>query len=139
MKFLQDGKPLLAILFPPFWLAWHRLWWALGVYAAFAAIIALLAFTPWQNVAFLLSALPGLYLLFEGHELVRQRLEQKGWIFDGVIEGRDEEEAEFRYFSVRKQATTHPLPVEPHQVPHPVSPSLSQVTPQSIGLFPLEG
>ena len=46
-----------------------------------------------------LSALPGLYLLLEGSELITADLERRGWRFAGTVEGDDLEEAEIRFLT----------------------------------------
>ncbi len=107
IKFLPDGKSWIAAFVPPLWLIWNRLWWALGVYLAFSAVIVLLAITSFREAAIILSALPGLYLLLEGHELVRQKYESKGWVHTGVIHGSNLEDAELRYF-LSRQAQSNP-------------------------------
>ena len=96
-KLVRDGKNPLALIFPPFWLAWHRLWLELLVYAVITFAIILLAI--WQPGApvMYLSAVPGLYLLLEGDELIRRNLERFGWQYSGVIEGDTREEAEIRF------------------------------------------
>ena len=71
-KFLVDGKCIAAVFLPPLWLIWNRLWWGFAVYLAFSAIISLLAFTDYREAIVFLSMIPGLFLLLEGHELIRQ-------------------------------------------------------------------
>ncbi len=97
-KFLVDGKCIAAVFLPPLWLIWNRLWWGFAVYLAFSAIISLLAFTDYREAIVFLSMIPGLFLLLEGHELIRQYWEDKGWRFVGVVHGRNAEEAELRFF-----------------------------------------
>lgn len=96
-KLLKDAKAPLALIFPPFWLAWHRLWPELAIYCAVAVAIMLL--TIWQPLppALYLSAIPGLYLLLEGNELVRKLYERKGWKFAGIVDGENLEAAEIRF------------------------------------------
>jgi len=96
-QLLRDAKAPLALIFPPFWLAWHRLWLELLIYATVATGIGLLA--VWQPLppVFYLSAIPGFYLLLEGNELVRRKLERGGWRFAGVVDGQNRDEAEIRF------------------------------------------
>ena len=101
-KFLVDGKCIAAVFLPPLWLIWNRLWWGFAVYLAFSAIISLLAFTDYREAIVFLSMIPGLFLLLEGHELIRQYWEDKGWRFVGVVHGRNAEEAELRYFEANE-------------------------------------
>lgn len=96
-RLVPDTKATLALIFPPFWLAWHKLWLPLMVYiVVITAILMLAVWSPGIAVSYL-SILPGLYLLLEGYELVRQNLEAKGWQYAGVVEGENREEAKIRY------------------------------------------
>jgi len=95
--YLPDNKAWLAALAPPIWLIWHRLWWALTVYIIYLILVFLLLLTPWQYAVSLLSAIPALYLLLEGRELVRQRYENRGWGQIGVVQANSEEDAVIRY------------------------------------------
>lgn len=133
-QLVRDGKSPLALIFPPFWLAWHRLWLALLVYATVALAIILLA--VWQPGApvMYLSAVPGLYLLLEGDELIRRNLERLGWQYAGVYEGDNREEAEIRFlenadpsvFSSPKAGVSKPNEVR----------KLSPAPAATAGLFP---
>lgn len=96
-RLIPDTKATLALIFPPFWLAWHRLWLELLIYfCAIIAIILLAVFNPSVAVSYL-SILPGFYLLLEGYQLVRNDLERNGWQYAGVVEGGNAEEAEIRF------------------------------------------
>ena len=94
---IPEGKAPWALIAPPFWLAWHRLWWALTVYLLVTAIGLSLLATPLAPAALLLGGLPGIFLLLEGHQLRRNKLERLGWQFVGVAEGHDENEAIARH------------------------------------------
>ena len=113
---VRDSKSPLALIFPPFWLAWHGLWMELLAYLVVAvAILLLMIWQPGAPVGYL-SALPGLYLLLEGTELIRAKYERQGWRYDGIVEGDDQEEAEIRYLTnyARESAPekTKPAPVQ---------------------------
>jgi hypothetical protein len=98
-RLVSDAKAPLALIFPPFWLAYHRLWLELLTYAVVALAIALLAvWMPGVPVLYL-SAIPGFYLLLEGNELIRRKLERKGWRFAGVSEASTLEDAEIRFIT----------------------------------------
>lgn len=96
-RLVPDTKATLALFFPPFWLIWHKLWLPLMVYFCVIVAIMILAFNSPSIAVSYLSILPGLYLLLEGHELVRNNLENKGWQFAGIVEGENKEEAEIRF------------------------------------------
>lgn len=137
MKFLVDGKSLLAIFAPPLWLVWHRMWWGLVVYVALLALLAMMYFTPLREAGLYLSAIPGLFLMLEGNELIRQRHERQGWQYLGLVQGQNLEDAEMRFFETQTLGETTVTPSAP-KLSEPVK--LSAATPvQSISLFPLEG
>ena len=129
-RLVSDRKAILALIIPPFWLAWHRLWLELSVYVAVWAGIAILA--GWQpGIAVVyLSALPGLYLLLEGNELVRRNLERQGWCFTGIVDAENPEEAELKFVHQNMDLLQTPA-LKPNQVAHPISKPLAP-----IGLFP---
>lgn len=97
VRLVSDAKAPLALLFPPVWLIWHRLWPELMVYVLFSAAVILLSI--WQPVTpvLYLTALPGIYLLLEGNECIRRKLERSGWRFFGVVDAANDEEAEIKY------------------------------------------
>ena len=97
-KFLPDGKSWFAGFLPPFWLLINCLWWALGMYFAFAIIILLALSINWAITAILISAIPGTYLFLEGHELIRQKYEARNWRHVATIHAQNIKEAELRYF-----------------------------------------
>ncbi len=136
-KFLVDGKCIAAIFLPPLWLLWNKLWWGFAVYLAFSAIISLLAFTSFQNAIVFLSVIPGLFLLLEGHELIRQYWEDKGWRFVGVVHGRNAEEAELRYFEAYENQGSE-QGREIVRKPQPNAIEMKPAPTPSIGLFATE-
>jgi hypothetical protein len=104
-----------------------------------AVIISLLVLTPWRDAAIFLSAIPGFYLFLEGHELVRQKYERKGWTYVGVVLANNIEEAQLRYYYSRN----HSFPANSASS-ETIKPNRSgefrpsQARPQPIGLFPLD-
>ncbi|MEM9332473.1 MAG: DUF2628 domain-containing protein [Pseudomonadota bacterium] len=128
---VRDGKSPLALVFPPFWLAWHGLWLELLAYIVAAlAILLLMIWQPGAPAGYL-SALPGLYLLLEGTELVRGKYERQGWHYDGIIEGENRDEAEIRYVANR---AAKPNPVQ--TTPAPVQKPMALKPIVNTGLFP---
>lgn len=103
---IPDAKATLALIFPPFWLAWHKLWLPLMAYFVVIAAIIILAFLNPSIAVSYLSILPGLYLLLEGYQLVRNTLEDKGWRYAGIVEGENMEEAEIRFLMGQKEEIT---------------------------------
>jgi len=112
-RLVPDAKATLALLFPPFWLAWHRLWLPLMVYiVVLAAIILLAVLSPSIAVSYL-SILPGLYLLLEGYQLVSNKLERDGWRYAAIVDGENREEAEIRFIVSSSQMTGKPDYLKP--------------------------
>lgn len=96
-RLVPDTKAKLALIFPPFWLAWHKLWLPLMAYFVVIVAIIMIAISSPSIAVSYLSILPGFYLLLEGYQLVRQNLENQGWQYAGVVEGQNKEEAEIRF------------------------------------------
>ncbi|MEO1397944.1 MAG: DUF2628 domain-containing protein, partial [Pseudomonadota bacterium] len=96
---IPDGLAKWALILPPFWLIWHRLWGALVIYAAIALPLFLMLGTGYSLAALCLGGLPGLYLLLEGHNLRRDALARSGWQSLGVVEAQDEKEAILRFLT----------------------------------------
>jgi hypothetical protein len=132
-RLVPDSKSPWALIMPVAWLAYHRLWLALLAYLVFSALVLLfLSWTP--HLAWLyLSALPGLYLLLEGQELVSARLERLGWRFAGIVEAQSVEDAEIRWATSGslQHAETTTKPVSMHRQPF-----RSHVANTNPGLFP---
>ena len=96
-RLVSDSKSPMALIFPPFWLAWNRLWLELLAYAVVVLVIGLLAAWKPSTAVLYLSALPGLYLLLEGSALISGKLERAGWRFAGVVDADTREAAEIRF------------------------------------------
>ena len=137
-KFLPDAKSIAAVLLPPIWLIWHRLWWALGVYVAVLFVISMLGYIRFQDAALFLSVLPGLYLLLEGHELVRQKYENQGWQYATTIQARNVEDAELQFYQdIPTQSHAEPIHHsndKPEKLGSSKNPVFTRQD-QSIGLF----
>ncbi len=130
-RLVQDGKTPWALIAPPFWLIWHRLWLPLLAYAVFMFAIALIAIWQPGLPVLYLSALPGFYLLLEGSELVRNRLEILDWRFAGIVEGYNLEEAEIRFLATFQEGEPELVAFE--------RPSKSPISHRPVvvaGLFP---
>ena len=128
-----------ALVAPPFWLAFHKLWWMFGAYCLFLAAMTGVLTTSFWPIAVCLAGLPGIYLFLEGRQLCRSRLEESGLDMIGVVDATSEEAAIARFVGhvINRQLAE---PVEP-------PPSLGELTkwraragsaPEnaSIGLFP---
>lgn len=131
-RLVSDAKAPLALIFPPFWLAWHRLWLPLMAYAVIMIAIGILAAAYPSTPVFYLSALPGLYLLLEGNSLIAGKLERQGWRFAGVVDAENREDAELRFLVQNEQALVASEPKKP-VIP---SPKTAPLATAPLGLFP---
>ena len=130
-RLVPDKKSPLALIVPIFWLIYHRLWVETLAYLALTlAIVFLFYLTPHIAIPYL-SALPGFYLLLEGQELVRAKLERNGWRFVGTVEAENRQEAEFKYLTLDHE-TVSSAPVPP-RTEHRMAAKVAHANP---GLFP---
>lgn len=128
---VPEGLAKWAILFAPFWLIFHGLWFALAVYALVTVFILALFSTALASIPLLLSGLPGLYLFLEGNQLRRSKLERDGYETVGVVDAEDEEAAIEKFLH-----KWQPVAVPPKPVPQTPFSSMKPAAPQpSFGLF----
>lgn len=99
LQAIPEKATAMALAFPPLWLIWHRLWWALVIYGLFTVMLLTLLVTPAAPLILIILGLPGFFLWLEGNQLRRQRLEQLGYIMNDVVEAPDEDVAISRYLS----------------------------------------
>ena len=96
-QLVPEGKAIFALLFPVVWLAVKRLWLALLIYLVLTVLLVMVVnWYPGLPVMYL-AALPGLYLLLEGNELVRKKLERNGWQYAGVVDADNRHDAEAKF------------------------------------------
>lgn len=141
--FVKEGIAWPALFFAVLWLIYRRMWLVLIAYVAVglaAGVIDRWVGGDLAGVAFLLA-----HLLFalEGNELRRWTLRRRGYRLAGVVEGRNIEEAEIRYFAGSEE--TGASPPAPSRPPAPATPPpLGPVPPSAeagdvVGLFPARG
>jgi hypothetical protein len=107
-RFIRDGFAVLGLLFPFFWLLWHRLWIeAVLVLAVLLSISAAGELSGWTLTAMLLSFLVSLYVGLEGPALRQSALRRRGWRDSAVIDATDEDEAMTRYFADEEHLANH--------------------------------
>jgi uncharacterized protein DUF2628 len=117
--FLREGFNWGALLFPLLWLTIKGMWIVLIIALAAQfliwAIAEALGFGEAMRLIFSLAI--NLILGFQGNELLRWTYERRGFSEVGLVEARDIEEAEYRFF------TEIGLPradaAEPPQAPQP--------------------
>ncbi|WP_127075313.1 DUF2628 domain-containing protein [Rhodomicrobium lacus] len=101
VAFVREGFTFWGFLFGPFWLLWNRLWLeAIAVAALAAGLYAILIqFGAGEQTAGIVNLLVALIIGFEGNDLIRWRLQRKGYTFISSVAGRDREECEHRFFA----------------------------------------
>jgi hypothetical protein len=113
-RIFRDGFSLLAFLFAPFWLAWHRLW----VEALLVLAAQILLGTLGENFGFLpaasvLSLLVSLYVALEASALRAAGLRRRGFSDWGVVDADSVRDAEVRYAVEVGAAEPHPSAARP--------------------------
>ncbi|MDQ0467386.1 DUF2628 domain-containing protein [Labrys wisconsinensis] len=115
--FVKDGWCWPALLIPPVWLLWRRMWLVfLGWLGALVAInlAGRLAQAP-DAVTGGIEILFFLWFALEANALRRWTLAGKDWRFVGIATGSDRVEAEHRFFASR--STPPVVPAEPTATP----------------------
>ena len=97
-KAVPESKAKWALIFPPLWLAKHRLVFELAIYAMIGIAVLALLFTPYAPAAIALAGFPSLYLYLEGNLLRRNALERRGYQMVDLVDAPDEEMALARHF-----------------------------------------
>ena len=96
-RLVREGFSGWAFLFGPLWLLRHGLWLALLVYLIVATAIAYLPDVWGPSATLAMQVLFGLH----ARDIQRWTLRRRGFAMQGVVAGRDEEEALLRLLSAR--------------------------------------
>jgi hypothetical protein len=138
--FVKDGFHWLALFFPFLWLLFHRIWWGLLAYVAIAIGIALIgqAVHLPRETTLGFEVLIGLFLAFAAGDMKAWQLGRRGYALVDVVSGRNEEEAERRYFDRTAFRGQEPSAAERPVVPRVAVP-VRQHGPDVVGLFPDAG
>jgi hypothetical protein len=101
--FVKDGWCWPALLIPPIWLVYRRMWLGLlgwlGVVAALSVAERMLA--PPAGLVPALEVMFALWFALEANALRRWTLARQGWRFAGIAAGADRVDAEQRFFAGR--------------------------------------
>lgn len=150
--FVKEGIAWPAFFFAPLWLIFRRMWLVLAGY-----VVLMIAVSAAERA--LGSDLPGIFmflvqvlLALEGNELRRWTLLRRGYAVVDVVEARNLEEAEIRFFAAQDaaaapapdggssgSATVRAAPLPPPAPPSPpaVRPAAATAeTTEVVGLFP---
>ena len=91
---------MAGVLCSPLWLLYNRLWFELAAVLILSAGITagLIELGLGEQSAGIANLLIALIVGFEGNNLIRWRLERKGYLFLASVAGRTYEECERRFF-----------------------------------------
>ncbi len=144
-EFVRDGFHFWAFLLQPLWMLWRRMWLVLLGYVILSIAInaTLWAIDASGGVRLVVGFLIALLVGFEAATLRRWTLRK--WTNLGVVVGRDQEDAERRFFDAwvaRGEIPKMPAAPPPPGMPQvanlaPASPARApELPPDVIGLFP---
>jgi hypothetical protein len=138
--YVRDGFHLWAFLFPPIWLAWHRLWIeALVALAVMAALGTLGGVAGFGDAAPALSLLVSLYVGLEAPAMQVAALRRRGWREWGVVDAYNREDAEMKHLFGNADRMTDEAPVDAASEPElPFAPRPAPSGP-ALGLFSYPG
>lgn len=126
---VRDGFTWLGLLFPPLWLAWHRLWLEAVLAAVAMALLSVAAERFGLGLAGdALSMLVSLYVGLEGQGLRLAALRRRGWREWGVVEAGSLADAEMRH---ALEAGASP---ESDVAPRPLTPDASLARAPQTGM-----
>ncbi len=98
--FVKEGFTWWGFLFGPFWLLFNRLWFEFIVALLLAAGLTavLVQFGLKEQAPGIANLLLALIIGFEGNDILRWRLQRKGYPFVASVAGRNRLECERRFF-----------------------------------------
>jgi hypothetical protein len=115
--FVKEGWCWPALFFALPWLLFRRMWLvAIGYLVVFGALAALDSRLGGPVTSLAVSAAV-LFVVLEGNQLRRWTLRRRGYSMVGVVEGRNVEEAEIRYFTGAGSTAQAPLSAAPETAP----------------------
>jgi hypothetical protein len=105
-EFVRDHPAILALIFPFFWLIWHRLWFYASIYMLVSIFFFSIGQTDWVLWTVGLSIIPGIYVFLEGSTLLARQFVSKGYSLVDIIEAENLEAAEYFWFGREKPGNT---------------------------------
>ena len=134
--FVRDGFQFWAFLLTPVWLLYRRLWLVFILYVVLIAALegAYYLLDLPQGARFLIEILLSILIGFEAGSLRRWTYARRRWPTIGVVNARNLEDAERRFFT----RWVEEVPVVPPR-PVVVSTATAPVSNDVIGLFPEPG
>lgn len=144
VKFVREGFAWLALFFPLLWMLFHCMWVVLLAYliviTVLQGLLALGGFT--EMIAGWLTLGVSVLFAFQANDLRRWSLARKGYVFAGIVTGRNRSECETRFFDSWLANQEHPTsPPQPGTSLHEPKSSTSARPANAadddvIGLFP---
>jgi lysylphosphatidylglycerol synthetase-like protein (DUF2156 family) len=113
--FIKDGFSLWAALLGCIWLAYHRIWrvalplFLLTVILQILTADAIIA----ERLAYAIELGLLLFVGFSASEWYARALEDKGYVLSDIVTGRDDTEAQQRFFERYTKAHAYPSPLMP--------------------------
>jgi len=168
VRFVKEGIAWWAYASPLIWFLYHRMWWEAAAYFGFTLVLALggEALGLGGNLVLVVNLLIQALVAGEANDLRRLALAKKGYRPIAIVHGRDEAEAELRFFANwtgplptsvggdeeratsavfdrrregegTKAGASHPVWPKPNPPGHaPVAPGPGEAAPDVLGLFP---
>jgi len=99
--FVKEGYAWWCLIAPVIWFAFHRLWLGIVLFLGIATGLA----AGLQHLGYGTQIQAGVVALFQvlvaahANDLRRSVLAAQGYVVDAIVAGRNEEEAEARYFA----------------------------------------
>ncbi len=102
--FLKEGFSLFALFFPLFFSIYNGLWKiSIFLLVYFLLLIFLYNYYKTLNpIIFLIIVIPHIIFSFEAREFIKNNLIKKGWRKVGLIRGSNLEEAEIKFYDLKK-------------------------------------
>ncbi|ODS01187.1 hypothetical protein AUC68_12520 [Methyloceanibacter methanicus] len=143
IAFVKEGFAWIALIVPILWLIYHRMWLELLAFlAVFLSLPAIFGNDPvGKDLAGWASLGLTVLFAFEANDLRAWALRRRGFRFAGTAWGRDQTEAETRFFTRWLPEQAQSQPAVPADLPVPAkSPAIVPTRPlggdEVIGSFP---
>ncbi len=143
--FIKDGFCWPALFIPIIWILYRRLWLVLIIYVVAVFVLSTLAGLVGRAAPAAALVLFAFYFALEANGLRRWTCERRRHALVGVVEGRNREAAELRFFVAAAEAepaddAAPAAPAPPAPPPAPTAPwKAASGEPEVVGLFPAPG
>jgi hypothetical protein len=140
IEVIRDGFSFLALLFPFFWLLWHRLWVeAILVLSAGAAAAVIGSWPQYEFMSSALAVLISIFVGLEGNNMRILRLRRRGWRETAVIEAGSRASAEMRHIIETHNTAPAVKPLRDETVTKSANRAITASTGPALGLLTLPG